>query len=201
MGPAQEQSPTGVRSRWRDRISGWCEGRWWQWRAPVLLLVTWNGLRQLQDPAARGLFGGITFGAHEFGHLFFAPFGEFMGVAGGSLMQLLVPIGAIALLLRHGDYFGVAVGGAWLASSLVDLALYIGDARAYDLDLVGFGEDAVHDWAWLLGHAGALQHDLRLAGLARGLGALLLAAVFLAGAWLCLQMATRTRNPGADTAS
>jgi len=166
---------------------------------PVLLLVTWNGLRQLHDPAHRGIFGGITFGAHEFGHLFFSPFGEFMAVAGGSLMQLLVPVGAIALLLRQGDYFGVTVGGAWLASSLVDLSVYVGDARAYDLDLVGFGEDAVHDWAWLLGHVGALQHDLRLAGLVRGLGMLLLAASFLAGVWLCLQMATRPRN--SDTAA
>lgn len=194
MGSAHDDGSAGLRSRLGDRVRAWCEGRWWQWRALVLLLVTWNGLRQLENPAERGLFGGITFGAHEFGHLFFAAFGEGMAIAGGSLMQLLVPLGAMALLLKQGDYFGVSVGGAWLASSLTDLAVYIGDARAHDLDLVGFGEDAVHDWAWLLGRAGALQHDLRLAGLARGLGALLLAASFLAGAWLCLRMAAGARN-------
>lgn len=145
----------------------------------------------------RGLFGGITFGSHEFGHLFFAPFGDFMAVAGGSLMQLLVPLAAMVLLWRHGDFFGVVVGGTWLASSLVDLAVYVGDARAYDLDLVGFGENAVHDWAWLLGRAGALQHDLQLAAMARGLGVLILAVSFLSGAWLCLQMAA----PPTHTAS
>jgi hypothetical protein len=160
----------------------------------VLLLVTANGLRQLDEPSRRGLFGGITFGAHELGHLFFAPFGEWMSVAGGSLMQLIVPLGAIALLVGHEDFFGATVGGSWLASSLVDLAVYIGDARAYELDLVGFGEDAVHDWAWLLGQAGLLPYDLRLAAAARGLGFAILAASCLTGAWLCLEMAGRRRS-------
>jgi len=201
MGSSHDDGRTSSWSRWRDQARAWCAGRWWQWRAPVLLLVTWNGLRQLKDPTQRGLFGGVTFGCHEFGHLFFSPLGEFMAVAGGSLMQLLIPMGAIALLLRQRDFFGVTVGGTWLASSLVDLAVYIGDARAYELDLVGFGEDAVHDWAWLLGRAGALQHDLRLAGMARGLGALMLAATFLAGAWLCIQMATRSRNSATAASS
>lgn len=174
---------------WRGRVEAWCEGRWWHWRAALVLLLAWNGLGQLRDPAERGLFGGIIFGSHEFGHLVFSAFGEWMAIAGGSLMQLLVPVGAIALLIRHGDYFGVAAGGAWLGSSLVDLSVYIGDARAFELDLVGFGEDAVHDWAWLLGQAGALQHDHRLAAAARGLGALLLGVSLFAGVWLCLRMA------------
>jgi hypothetical protein len=184
-----------VSPRLRDRARDWCEGRRWYWRAPLLLLLAWNGLHQLRQPMDRGLFGGITFGSHEFGHLFFAAFGEFMAVAGGSLMQLLIPLGAMVLLWRHGDFFGVAVGGTWLASSLVDLAGYIGDARAYELDLVGFGEDAVHDWAWLLGRAGALQHDLQLAAMVRGLGVLILAAAVLSGVWLCLQMAAPPSHP------
>jgi len=181
--------------RLRDRARAWCEGRRWYWRAPLLLLLAWNVLHQLRQPTDRGLFGGITFGSHEFGHLFFAAFGDFMAVAGGSIMQLLIPLGAMALLWRHGDFFGVAVGGTWLASSLVDLAVYIGDARAYELDLAGFGENAVHDWSWLLGHAGALQHDLQLAAAVRGLGVLILAASFLSGVWLCLQMAAPPTHP------
>jgi hypothetical protein len=181
--------------RLRDRARDWCEGRWWHWRAPLLLLLVWNGLHQLRQPMDRGLFGGITFGSHEFGHLFFAAFGDFMAVAGGSLMQLLIPLGAMVLLWRHGDFFGVAVGGTWLASSLVDLAVYIGDARAYELDLVGFGENAVHDWSWLLSYTGALQHDLQLAAAVRGLGVLILGASFLSGVWLCLQMAAPSTHP------
>jgi hypothetical protein len=117
------------------------------------------------------LFSGITFGAHEFGHLFFAFFGEWMTVAGGSLMQLLVPIGAGAVVLRSKDWFGAAVCGLFLASALGDLSWYIGDARARDLDLGSFSPDASgHDWAYLLKHAGLLHKDLVIARSVRLLG-------------------------------
>jgi len=146
------------------------------------------------------LFAGITFGSHEFGHLFFAFFGEFMTVLGGSLMQLLIPIGAGALLLYSGDFFGLSAAGAWFASSLLDLARYVGDARSLELDLVGFGDDPQHDWAWLLGQLGGLQYDTRIAAVLRALAALLLCGSMLFGLWLCLQMmGQRTDEPTANS--
>jgi hypothetical protein len=167
----------------------WARGRWWQWRAPLLLFLAWDGARHLQDPDAGGLFAGITFGVHEFGHLLFAFFGEFMTVAGGSLNQLLIPVGAGFLLYHYHDFFGIAVAGTWLSSSLLDLARYIGDARAQELDLVGFGEDPQHDWTFLLGQFNALLSDTRIAGLTRGAGLVVLLLSLGFGAWVCLQMA------------
>lgn len=169
-------------------IAEYVQGRWWWWRVPLLALLTADVLGQLADHTNPSLFSGITFGAHEFGHLFFAFGGEFLAVAGGSLMQVLVPVGAGALLYHHRDYFGIAVAGVWLASSLMDLAVYIADARAFDLDLLGFGDGAGHDWAWLLGRLHLLPYDLRIAGVVRGLGTLLLLAAVVAGAWLCIKM-------------
>jgi hypothetical protein len=171
----------------------WARGRWWQWRAPLLVLLTWDGHRHWKDPDAGGLFGGITFGVHELGHLVFAAFGEFMAVLGGSLNQLLIPIAAGLLLYHHRDYFGVTAAGAWLASSLLDLARYVGDARSFELDLVGFGEDSVHDWAWLLGRLGLLPYDIPLAQGLRGAAGLLLTASLLFGAWLCVRMRAASR--------
>lgn len=125
----------------------WAQGRSPWWRLVLLVVLAWDGLRHFKDPEAGGLFAGITFGVHELGHLVFSFFGEFMGVAGGSLNQLLIPIGAGVLLLYYNDYFGLSAAGAWLSSSLLDLARYVGDARSFDLDLVGFGGDPQHDWA------------------------------------------------------
>jgi hypothetical protein len=178
--------------------SAWARGRWWQWRAALLLFLAWDGVRHLQDPEAGGLFGGITFGVHEFGHLLFAFLGEFMTVAGGSLNQLLIPLATGALLYHYRDYFGIAVAGAWLSSSLLDLARYIGDARAQELDLVGFGEDPQHDWTWLLQQFGLLAQDTRIAGVTRALALLVLLASLWFGVWVCLQMAAR--RPEAATA-
>jgi len=174
----------------------WCAGRYWQWRLPLLGLLGWNGLRQLRDPDGAGLFSGITFGAHEFGHLLFAAFGQFLAVAGGSLTQLLVPLGALLLLWHQRDYFGVAVGGTWLASSLIDLARYMADARAGELDLVSFGEDAIQDWTWLFGRMHLLAYDTSIAGGVRLFGFLLLLAALGLGAWLCMNM----RSVGTEAA-
>ncbi len=169
-------------------ITEYAQGRWWWWRLPLLVLLAGDVFGQLRDHTNSSLFAGITFGAHEFGHLVFAFGGEFLGIAGGSLMQLLVPIGAGALLYHHRDYFGITVAAIWLASSLMDLSVYIADARAFDLDLLGFGDGAGHDWAWLLGRLHLLPNDLRIAAVVKGTGTLLLLAALGAGIWLCIKM-------------
>lgn len=152
-------------------IRPWAAGRWWQWRLPLLVVLILQAARPLRALGEANLFSGITFGAHEFGHLFFAFGGEWLTMAGGSLMQLLIPIGAAAAVLRGRDWFGVAVCGLFLAASLGDLSWYIGDARARELDLVSFSPDGGgHDWAYLLKHAGMLQRDLAIARLTRFLG-------------------------------
>ena len=114
--------------------------------------------------------------------------GQFMAVAGGSLMQLLVPIGAGALLLSRRDYFGVSAAGCWLSFSLSNLAVYVGDAVAQDLPLVSFSPDGgEHDWFYLLDHFNALGYDLRLALIIRRISLLVLAGSFLWGAWWALK--------------
>jgi len=166
----------------------WAQVRSAWWRLLLVAVLAWDGLRHLRDPEAGGIFAGIIFGTHELGHLFFGFLGEFMGVAGGSLNQLLIPIGAGALLYYYKDYFGISAAGAWLSSSLLDLARYVGDARAFDLDLVGFGGDPQHDWAYLLGRFGALQYDTRIANGLRLLALICLLVSLGYGLWLCMIM-------------
>ena len=175
---------------WRDDARDWARGRDWRWRAAVLAVLLWQACVPFRDSEAFHVFRGITFGAHEFGHLFFALSGsEWLTVAGGSLMQLLVPLGAAAIMRYYRDWFGVAACGLWLAASLADLAPYIADARAMELDLVSFSEDASgHDWNYLLGKAGLLFQDHAIARVDRFAGFVVLVfSVALAG-WLLVQM-------------
>ena len=166
------------------------------WRLPLLLWLGWTGWRYLADPDYWSIFSGIVFGSHEFGHLFFAPFGEFMTVAGGSLMQLLVPLGAAGLLVARRDWFGTAVVGCWLSFSLSNLAVYIGDAVAQELPLVSMSPDGGgHDWYYLLDHFNLLAYDLRFALLTRQLSFVVLAASFTWGLWTCLRPAPEPVAP------
>ena len=173
----------------------WCRGRFWHWRAVLLGVLAVGALRALRDDDYAGLFAGITFGVHELGHLVFAPFGLWMSVAGGSIAQLLLPIAAGALMVHHRDYFGGAITGVWLSASLSNMAIYMADARARQLTLVGFGEDPLHDWAYLLSSVGLLQADTALARLTRMIAFAVLLASVAIGGWLCLTMARQPRQP------
>jgi len=184
-GDAPPDAPLG------DRMRRWSAGRIWWWRAPLFALLALQVLRPLREQGEWTLFSGIIFGAHELGHLFWMPFGEWMGIAGGSLTQLLVPIGAAAVVWRGKDWFGVAVCGLFLATSLAELSWYIADARTEMLDLVSFSEEgAVHDWNYLLGNAGLLRSDLAFARFTRFVSWIVLLGSTALAARLCWWMAT-----------
>jgi hypothetical protein len=171
----------------RDDAEAWCVGRSWVWRAPLVAYLGWAGVGHLRDPLFSSLFGGITLGIHELGHVLFSFAGRFFGIAGGSLLQIVAPAVAGWLLWRQRDYFGVAVTGAWEAFSLWNLATYIGDARARELPL--------DDWNWLLSTMGILGWDRGLATLTRFVAFAIWVAAMTLESWLCWKMAAVRRAP------
>lgn len=180
----------------RADAEAWCAGRSWAWRAALLLYLGWAGVRHLRDPLYSSLFGGITFGIHELGHLLLSWAGRFLGTAGGSLAQVAAPAAAAFLLYRQRDYFGVAVGGAWEAFSLWNLATYAGDARAQELPLIGLTADPVHDWNWMLSKLGILTWDAGLAAATRIAAFLVWAGSMALGGWLCWRIWANRRRSG-----
>ena len=177
-------------ARFLEPARQWARGRSWHWRALVLAYLIYAAVRTIQDPDYTSLFSGITLAFHEMGHILFMPFGHTLMVAGGSITQLVIPIAAALLLLRQQrDYFGFSVGTAWLGLSALDLARYIGDARALELPLVSLGPEAEHDWFYWLGRMGWLRYDTRIAGAVAALGSVVLILSIAFGVWLCLEMA------------
>ena len=136
---------------------------------------------------AESFMHNINLPFHEAGHLIFSPFGRFMHVLGGSLMQLLMPLACLGTFLYQQNPFGGAVGLWWFAENLMDLAPYIGDARAGELPLLGgvTGSEVedYHDWEYLLKHLGWLYSDHKIAAGAymAGRGLMVLACLWGAG--------------------
>lgn len=82
---------------------------------------------------------------HEAGHIVFRPFGAFITSLGGTLGQLLMPsIYMGVLLVKPRDPFGTSVALWWFGEIFLDIALYMNDARAAQLPLLGgnFGHSA-----------------------------------------------------------
>lgn len=122
---------------------------------------------------------------HEAGHVIFGPFGRFVSILGGSLLQVLMPLILLfGFLLYNRDAFAASICLWWTGQSIMDVAPYIADARALRMPLLGGGTGAdnpgMHDWANLLRSLGWLQYDIQIAYGAKliGAGILLLALVW-----------------------
>jgi hypothetical protein len=128
---------------------------------------------------------------HEAGHILFLPFGRFMNVLGGSLLQVVVPVVCAGTFLRQqGNRFGCAVCVWWAGQSLVDLAPYIADARALQLPLIGGRTGAEvegHDWEFLLTRLGIMSWDMALGRLAHFVGIVIMLAALAWAVTLVIQ--------------
>src|SRR5438034_8875264 len=92
-------------------------------------------------------------------------------------MQLLMPSLVVWYFTRRGDRHAATVALWWVAQNLWNISVYVKDARAEELPLVGGGE---HDWNYLLGEAGLLEQDQLVGDAVRLAGALL-------SLWACLR--------------
>lgn len=110
----------------------------------------------LRHPEAGSIMDNVDLPIHETGHLVFSMFGEFIQFLGGTLFQLIMPCVFVGYFLRRKDRHAASVALWWVAQNFWNISVYVKDARAEELPLVGGGE---HDWAYLLGHMGWLSRD------------------------------------------
>jgi hypothetical protein len=135
------------RSAWYGRI------------ALLVLLAIWGTsvvLSRMTDPPVVLHLTVILF--HEAGHVIFSPFGQALGVVGGTLGQLLMPLICAVALHRRGDNFGAALCAGWMSLSLIDASVYAYDAFDPMLPLIGggTGADSFHDFIFLFDRYGQL---------------------------------------------
>jgi hypothetical protein len=107
-------------------------------------------------PCASGLMNSADLALHEGGHVIFGVFGEYPGMWGGTLTQLLFPLVIASHFFRRDDDFSARVILCWFGQNFFHIAPYVKDARAELLPLVGGG---IHDWHYILSRAGLLNMD------------------------------------------
>ena len=146
------------------------------WTAAALLLTLgWWTTRLVAAPERGCFLDLVDLPFHEAGHLVLAPFGSTLHYLGGTLGQLAVPIllAGYFLLSSGARPLGAAVCFWWVGQNLVNISVYMADARDLALPLVGGGD---HDWNELFYRFGLLGEESvrHVSGAARAGGLLVM---------------------------
>ena len=105
---------------------------------------------------------------HEAGHLIVGLFSGRLAVYGGTLGQLLFPVAFTVSFWLRRHPVGFALAFAWICESLLNIATYMGDARAMALPLIGgLDPERYHDWREIFTRWGMLELDNAWAALNR----------------------------------
>lgn len=109
---------------------------------------------------------------HEGGHALFSYFPRFMTVAGGTILQLLVPfLLALAFYVRR-QALGTSLLMMVVFENFLGISRYMADARAMALQYIVIGagvmsgdemDPDMHDWHYMFSHLGVLNHDTSIA--------------------------------------
>lgn len=155
-------------------------------KAALAAWVIFYGLFLYQVARGTGLLllmDGVFVPIHEGGHLLFRLFGEFLSIAGGTILQLGVPFALATYFVFQRQAQGVAFCLFFFFEQFLPIATYMADARAQDLPLlsIGDGDYVIHDWNYLFAKLGLLRHDVQIAATVRFAGWLGMLAVV---AWL-----------------
>lgn len=145
----------------------------------------------------------IVLPIHEAGHVLFIPFGRFMTVLGGSLLQVLLPLVLMASFLfgfggSRRDNFAASLMLWWAAVSIFDVAPYIWDAFDPKMMLLGGktgAESDGHDWQNILGDLVMIRKAHLIARIAHTLG---LVVMLVAYAWGAALLYFQFQNRGSD---
>ena len=183
--------PRTLWTRVHDATAEATRGRVWWYRVPLLIPFAWVFFRYLVDSDYGSIFEGLNLALHEGGHLFFMWFGsEFLGVAGGTLLQCLCPIATGIMFYKQRDFFAIGIACFWLGTNFANIAPYAADALTQLLPLVSpFSGAPGHDWNYLLGTLGLLSQDRLIGGAFQVAGILTMAAGLLACGWVLRVMA------------
>jgi len=157
---------------WRERLREISETPWSPIGAPAALggvvFILWILLQASTGDRWVPILDHANLAFHEAGHLIVGVISDTMAVYGGTIGQLVFPIATACTFWSRRNTLGFALCVAWGCESLLNIATYMGDARAMSLPLIGgLDPETHHDWREILTRWGMLDLDTAWAGLNR----------------------------------
>lgn len=117
---------------------------------------------------------------HEAGHMILIFAGDTLHYLGGTLGQMSFPIIFTAAFILRRQLYSALIMLWWLGENLTGIGIYMADARAQVLTLIG-GD---HDWAFLFAKYNLLPYDVLIGNIFWWSGIILMVAALGAGAFI-----------------
>jgi hypothetical protein len=209
----EDEAPAGnFLARWLLHVPAEVSRTNWYGRGALLVAVTLYTFGFFRETDVKyGDLGGhllwlLITPWHEAGHLIFRPFGQFMHIAGGTIMQHMFPIVlGFALLVKGRNPFGAAICFWLLGYSVIYTGWYMhdaGDPQGMMLSGKSSAEDDGHDFVNLFGYFGAwwFDHATRAGVFVARIGQTMMVAGLAWGAYmLWLQKSRLSDSPFAES--
>lgn len=132
---------------------------------------------------------GVNLLIHEAGHIVFMPFGEFMSTAGGSILQVLMPMSFVIYFIRKEMLYSGSLVMFWVGQNFINIALYMKDAIEMKLPLLGGG---IHDWNFIFSRLNLLSKTQFLSSLFYLLGFVIIIMAGVVGLYAVLESNKRS---------
>jgi hypothetical protein len=208
-----DETPEGsFLARWLLHVPAEVSKTNWYARGAILVAVTLYTFSFFRETDVKyGDLGGhllwlLITPWHEAGHVVFRPFGQFMTIAGGTIMQHLFPIVlGLALLVKGRNPFGAALCFWLLGYSVIYTGWYMhdaGDPQGMMLSGKSSAEDDGHDFVNLFAYFGAwwFDHATRVGVFVARIGQAMMVAGLAWGAYmLWLQKSQFSDSPFAES--
>lgn len=130
---------------------------------------------------------------HELGHFLWYAFGQTLTFLGGTINQLFVPLLIGFIFFLQGRFLSSLFCIWWMGENCINISVYIADANAQALNLVG-GENSIHDWYWLLGHWG-IRHQATEIALGVRISGIVLMLLSIVLAFIIAYLVNRKPGP------
>lgn len=156
------------------------------WKIIVTVLGFLYCLYYLDTINSGHFIDGVDLVIHEAGHLVFSFFGYFITIAGGTLLQLIVPIVFIAYFILQNQKYSASLLMYWLAINLFNVSVYAGDALKMQLPLLTGDKDG-HDWNQMLFTLGWLKHTYLISNIIFAIGIITMIFALLFGLYCALK--------------
>jgi hypothetical protein len=158
------------------------------YKAGFMVLLAVYGIVCAWDPTEQGMLDRVNLVIHEAGHLLFSWFGEFIGICGGTIGQLFVPVAFTVYFFVRREFFSSMVTLFWTGQNFFGISVYVKDAQAMDLPLLSIGGgDSIHDWNYILTRLGLLRWDHGIGNAIYILGIVIIAGAAIAGMYYSIE--------------